>query len=172
MPKPLQSNTLGNLQSQKPVNKVCNSLSVLGVIAHFSHQEQSGQQVELENMLTRLKMNDSRKAAVNDARQLAVSSKQSAVDQRTDSDISSVREQDQSSGSELFTPATESFEETARANAMEIAKMKEELQAAKNTINRQQQELEITRSFKHTMDQALSSPSESDFPHGSFTSVR
>lgn len=122
-------------------------------------------------MLTRLKMNEGRKPMVNDARNLVVSSKHSEIDQKTESDISSVREQDTSSGSELFTPATESFEETARANATEMAKMKEELQAARNTINRQQQELEITRSFKHTMDQALSSPSESDFPDGPFSSI-
>lgn len=37
MPKPLQSNTLGNLQSQNIVNKVYQSLSVLNSEAHFSH---------------------------------------------------------------------------------------------------------------------------------------
>jgi hypothetical protein len=81
---------------------------------------------------------------------------------------------ERSSGSDLYKPATESFdmissEDYNEAGASqledvsEILRVKQELAAAKSMISRQEQELAETRKLKHTMDQAIGPPSEVDF---------
>lgn len=48
----------------------------------------------------------------------------------------------------------------AKADNAEILRVKQELEAAKSVISRQEQELAETRTLKHTMDQAMGPPSE------------
>ncbi len=71
--------------------------------------------------------------------------------------------------STLLTPATETFARsntgseqgrTARAEAAEMARLKKELDDAKNQIARQKQELDQSRVIKHTFDQAMGPPSD------------
>lgn len=74
--------------------------------------------------------------------------------------------------STLLTPASESFSYTNAANtandeddklrieASEMARLKKELDDAKDQIARQKQELDQTRVIKHTFDQAIGPPSE------------
>ena len=80
-----------------------------------------------------------------------------------------------SSDSARLTPATDSYDvvsaggtsqtDTPRPDAAEMLRVKQELAAAKSVITRQEQELAETRNFKHTLDQALGTPSEADFGH-------
>ena len=77
-----------------------------------------------------------------------------------------------SASSTLLTPASESFSHTNTANAAkdeddklhieasEMARLKKELDDAKDQIARQKQELDQTRVIKHTFDQAMGPPSE------------
>lgn len=51
----------------------------------------------------------------------------------------------------------------------EMLRVKRELEAARSVISRQEKELAETRTFKHTMDQAMGPPSEVDFGHGDIT---
>lgn len=116
-------------------------------------------------MLQRLHTNQSRNSNPTEAkrvhtqgRNLDVHSKmlrQQEAELKAELDLSSVREVEQPSGSDLFTPATDAFDDAVTYDNTEIARVKKELEAAKSVINRQQQELEETRTFKHTMDQAL-----------------
>lgn len=83
------------------------------------------------------------------------------------------REEDRSSSSDPFTPATDSFDvvsaadvKEAKAPALDVAeilRVKQELAAAKSVITRQEQELAESRNLKHTIDQAMGPPSEADF---------
>jgi hypothetical protein len=75
------------------------------------------------------------------------------------------KEEDRSTVSEPFTPATETFDAVAASNlsATEIQRVKRELAAARSVITRQEQELAETRSLKHTIDQAMGPASEADF---------
>ena len=89
------------------------------------------------------------------------------------SDRPSPREAEHSSGSDLFTPATESFDvitnedagikTSNHTEAAEMLRVKQELAAAKNKLYRQEQELAEAKKLKHTMDQAMGAPSEADF---------
>ena len=77
-----------------------------------------------------------------------------------------------SASSTLLTPASESFsctntadtakdeDDKSRIDASEMARLKKELDDAKNQIARQKQELDQTRVIKHTFDQAMGPPSE------------
>lgn len=77
---------------------------------------------------------------------------------------------DSSASSTLLTPASGSFghrssptsegEETVKIEAAEMARLKKELDAAKNQIARQKQELDQTRVIKHTFDQAIGPSSD------------
>ena len=69
--------------------------------------------------------------------------------------------------STLLTPASESFSYTNTANTAhgedetsEMARLKKELDDARDQIARQKQELDQTRVIKHTFDQAMGPPSE------------
>jgi hypothetical protein len=83
------------------------------------------------------------------------------------------------SSSVPITPTTETFnnstapptnppnvprEETATPSAEEVLRLKAELEAAKGKIARMDQELIQSRITKHTLDQAMGSASEADFP--------
>lgn len=77
--------------------------------------------------------------------------------------------EDSSVSSTLLTPASESFghsnaakdgDDTIRIEATEMARLKKELDAAKDEIARQKQELDQSRVIKHTYDQAMGPPSE------------
>lgn len=133
-------------------------------------------------MLNKLRLNDSRKTTPIDAKTSAATSNAHPLDQytsstdirkisikkdpdlKTESDASSAR--DRLSASELYTPATEVFDESAKGATAEMEQVKRELEAAKSVINQQKRELEESRTFKHTMEQALPSPSEAEFPRG------
>lgn len=77
-----------------------------------------------------------------------------------------------SASSTLLTPASESFsyantaniakdqDDTLRIEGSEMARLKKELDEAKDQIARQKQELDQTRVIKHTFDQAMGPPSE------------
>lgn len=86
------------------------------------------------------------------------------------------RDNDSSSNDSVqLTPATDSFDitpnsegnddETVQLDPAELARLKQELNAAKDKIARQEQELSQTRVIKHTFDQAMGPPSEMDFHH-------
>lgn len=77
-----------------------------------------------------------------------------------------------STGSDLYTPVSDTFEvvsdhssqgATPRVEVDEMLRLKEELANAKSIITRQDQELTETRTLKHTIDQAIGPPSEADF---------
>ena len=77
--------------------------------------------------------------------------------------------EDSSASPSLLTPASESSshpspaddgDDTVRLDAAEMARLKKELDAAKDQIARQKQELEQSRLIKHTFDQAMGPPSE------------
>ncbi|KIV92840.1 hypothetical protein PV10_04104 [Exophiala mesophila] len=63
-----------------------------------------------------------------------------------------------SSKAEIVGPAISMS--TAKADAAEIARVKQELEDARSLISRQAQELAETRTLKQTMDQAMGPPSE------------
>ena len=70
--------------------------------------------------------------------------------------------------SELMTPPSGSFNDPysssdnkeGKQQKVEVARLKQELDAAKNQIARQKQELDQTRIMKHTIHQAVGSPAE------------
>lgn len=135
-------------------------------------------------MLNKLRLNDSRKTTPVDAKAAAAASNTISVDHysansdirrtsikreadlRTESDASSARDMDRFSSSKLYTPATETFDDSVKSSNVEMELVRRELEAAKSVINQQKRELEESRTFKHTMDQALPSPSEAEFPRG------
>lgn len=132
-------------------------------------------------MLDKLRLNDSRKTtpveikasttqrANNDDTRKTSFVKE--VDIKTESDVSSART-DRFSGSDLYTPATDIFDDAAKAQIAEMERVKKELEAARSVIDQQKRELEETRQFKHTMEQALPSPSEAEFPRGDLPSIQ
>lgn len=186
-PKPLQTSGLGNLQPTRAVSKVRNTANHREVEPNLTKQHSP----DLEDMLNRLRINDSRKPTPNHQTHTSgspevsldklVSSldnasralRQQESDLKTDSDISSARTYNQSSSSELCTPATDIFEHATSAAEAEMERVKKELEAARSLIHRQQAELDQTRALKHTMDQALSTPSDAEFPytHDSLTNA-
>ena len=105
--------------------------------------------------------------------------KRQGLDLKEDSESDTRKEDDQSSGSDLCTPATETFDvvssgdgsrqTTSAVDAEEMIRVKKELAAAKSMISRQEQELADARKLKHTMDQAMDPPSEADFGNRSNT---
>jgi len=146
----------------------------------------------MEEILTRLRLNDSRKQ--NPAR-AASTSRQPEADRlnkvlttfhdqnkalkrqgkeiRDEFDSDHQRDADRCSNSDLFTPASGSLDlgsheggrtsDTIKVDLAEMIRVKKELEAARSVISRQEQELAESRHLKHTMDQALGSPSQVDF---------
>lgn len=77
---------------------------------------------------------------------------------------------DHSSSASPLTPATESLTvpnsgeiHSQTDDASELLRLKQELLVAKSKIALQEQELAQTRVIRHTLDQALETPSEADF---------
>lgn len=80
------------------------------------------------------------------------------------------------SSSILITPATETYNNSTAPTtgppsdteddkaAVEVARLKAELEAANAKMARMDQELSQTRNIKHTIDQAIGNVSEADFP--------
>jgi hypothetical protein len=91
--------------------------------------------------------------------------KKQELEAKGESDSDFQKEEDRSTESEPFTPATEVFDVVAATNlsAAEILRVKQELAAARSVITRQEQELAETRNLKHTIDQAMGPASEADF---------
>lgn len=136
-------------------------------------------QTDIDSMLDKLRLNESRTPSSMDAKldaqtleqytsgsEVRKTSVKKEIDAKTESDVSSARDIDRFSTSDMFTPATEVFDESVKSANAEMERVKRELEAAKSVINQQKRELEETRNFKHTMEQALPSPSEADFPRG------
>ncbi len=103
--------------------------------------------------------------------QTLIAKQKSALVPATDT-VNQAREESSASPS-LLTPATDSFghsspdtdgDETIRLDKVEMARLKKELDAAKDQIARQKQELEQGRVIKHTLDQAMGSPSTAGSP--------
>ena len=96
--------------------------------------------------------------------QALLEKQKNAVSAQEDKD-SSHEKCDSSSGSILLTPASESVEHdydsnedenTVQLDAGEMARLKKELDVAKNQIARQKQQLDQTRVTKHNIDKAIS----------------
>ena len=144
-----------------------------GILARLranDSQQSTPTQKDLKPHKTEHKSMDKLLANLN-GRNQALKKQQLDLKDESESDVQ--KDEDHSSGSDLFTPATESFDAlsagdtseaaAARADAEEILRVKQELAAAKSVITRQEQELSETRNLKHTMDQAIGPPSEVDF---------
>jgi hypothetical protein len=144
----------------------------------------------MEDILARLRLNDSRKitpteppsaAATNKSLEKLLNNlngsnkalKAQTMELRSESDSDGNKDGDRSSGSDLYTPATDTFSlvshgdsrgnKSSEAEAIEAGRVKVELAAAKALIARQEQELAESRNLKHTMEQAMGPPSEADF---------
>ena len=147
----------------------------------------------MEDILNRLRLNDSRKVTPTDPQSAAAATntaksierlminlngsnkalKAQTMELRSDSDSDAHKDGDRSSGSDLYTPATDTFDvishgdaresRTSDAEVVEAARVKQELAAAKALIARQEQELAQSRNLQHTMEQAMGPPSEADF---------
>ncbi len=99
--------------------------------------------------------------------------KRQELDNKGESDSDVQKEEDRSSASEPFTPATESFDivsateakefDVSKLEAAEMLRVKQQLAAAQSVITRQEQELAESRNLKHTIDQAMGPASEADF---------
>ena len=162
------------------------------------HDKEASDLIGLEDVLARLRLNDARKTSatnaptednenndhgmdkiLEDLNNTSKPLKKQAMEIKEESESDASRDQDRSSGSDLFTPATDSFDvvsrqssqnsDTIRIDPVEILKVKEELAAAKAKIAQQDQELAETRNLKHTMDQAIGSSSEAEY--GSFNPI-
>ena len=152
----------------------------------------NGDIANMEDILARLRLNDTRRVSATEDQSTSATNKQleklldningnnkalkaQAMELRSDSDSDGHKDGDRSSGSDLYTPATDTFSlvshgefrdnraSEVEAEAAESARVKAELAAAKELIARQEQELAESRNLKHTMEQAMGPPSEADF---------
>jgi hypothetical protein len=141
----------------------------------------------MEDILAKLRINDSRDVTptnidaiktaddsnfdkiISDLGQQAKALKQQGRELKIDTQKSS----DHSSNSGRYTESygmvsssttSRGSEQTALETA-EMLRVKQELEAAKSVISRQERELAETRTFKHTMDQAMGPPSEVEYGH-------
>ncbi|KAL9620277.1 MAG: hypothetical protein Q9160_005176 [Pyrenula sp. 1 TL-2023] len=148
----------------------------------------SEKQTAIESILARLRATDephptpsptgsdeSRSNAVNNVlASLNDQLKKQQYDLTLETNSASARGPNGSTGSDLYTPVSDTFEivsdhssqgATPRVEVDEMLRLKEELANAKSIITRQDQELTETRNLKHTIDQAIGPPSETDFGH-------
>ncbi|KAI9840507.1 MAG: hypothetical protein M1837_001567 [Sclerophora amabilis] len=100
-----------------------------------------------------------------------LSQQQDLIEQQRQALTSGDDQESSSDGSMHFTPATDSVRSTPpdhgnepKSEVNELARLKQELYAAQYKIAKMDQELSQTRITKHTIDQALGSPSEIDLP--------
>ena len=90
--------------------------------------------------------------------------------------VEKTNNENSSTSPSLLTPASESSgiadegDATIKIEAVEMSRLKKELDAAKSQIARQKQELDQTRVIKHTFDQAVGPPSDTALsPNGHMT---
>ncbi|KAJ9625477.1 hypothetical protein H2204_010339 [Knufia peltigerae] len=145
----------------------------------------------MEDILCRLKLNDSRKVSppttdtkppkpdfemfdklVNNLQDQSKTLKRQEKELKNEADGESNKASDRSSGSTIYTPNTDASGSqkpvpqssgTGKVDMVDLMRVKQELEAARSVISRQEQELAETRTLKHTMDQAMGPPSEVDF---------
>ena len=142
----------------------------------------------MEDILARLRLNDSRKNTPTEAEAAKAALDDSALatllsnmndpskafkkEEKDCKDVSNnIKQAECSSGSDQAT--TDSYgvvscsgsqeSDPVNLESAEMIRMKRELEAAKSVISRQEQELAESRTLKHTMDQAMGTPSEIDF---------
>ena len=200
-PAPLQAGKLGNVQpktnnlvslSEPHVSKSTDS-SVQKIKTDIGAVEMPDESSNMDNILARMRemhfkdtqqgrssssgTTDDSKAVMNkliaDLKAQKGELKKQALDNKEGPGSDRQKEEDRSSSSDPFTPATESFDVVSSADAKEpdasnldvaeILRVKQELAAAKSVITRQEQELAESRNLKHTIDQAMGPPSEADF---------
>jgi hypothetical protein len=184
---------LANVQTTKRQDKVLLSL-LSNPHLPFTHYlqlavpESCNSTTGMEEILARLRVNDSRKTTPTHAEvhqaghdngaleklltNLSDPNKASKKQEKDPKDVicpDNKIDIDRSSGSDRAT--TDSYgmvscseaSENSKTDTGEILRMKQELEAAKSVISRQEQELAETRNLKHTMDQAMGPASEIDF---------
>ncbi|KAL2350451.1 putative meiotic coiled-coil protein 2 [Cryomyces antarcticus] len=161
MQVPLTTSKLGNQQPQTGNRRASVKKQKVNSVSSASHD--SPDQSPMGQLLAKL------------SEQQAVLEKQKHALTTPDSDISlklpSKDYADSSTGSSSITPASEVYVTTPKTDdglgevpdAAEMFRLKKELEAAKHKIARMDQELSQTRITKHTLDQAMGPPSETDF---------
>ncbi|KAL9111561.1 MAG: hypothetical protein Q9227_004049 [Pyrenula ochraceoflavens] len=168
-PAALVTSKLGNLQSPSP------SVTV--------KPEKTSQ---MEDILARLRANDNHEATptpsgTDTGKPKAVNAILSNLNDQLKKQKESLnagqasapaKEHDSSFDSDGFTPASDSFDMVSAgtdnshpSSDTEMNQMKQQLAEMKAKLRRQDVELAETRTFKHTMDQAMGPPSETDFNH-------
>ncbi|KIX09106.1 uncharacterized protein Z518_00184 [Rhinocladiella mackenziei CBS 650.93] len=147
----------------------------------------------MEDILSRLKLNDSRKPTLSNAsaelklqkadfgtfdkllnnpqdQNKAVKKQEKEL--RVESECENHQDGGRTTGSGPCTPANNHSDTTksssqasasVKVDVAEMMRVKQELEAAKSVISRQEQELAETRNLKQTMDQAMGPPSEVDY---------
>ncbi|KAF6231346.1 hypothetical protein HO173_010489 [Letharia columbiana] len=155
-PMPLSTSKLGNLQPTPGPSSGSKKMKVEHSAAALHDEMQPD---SMDSLLAKL------------SEQQALLAKQKTT-LPTKGDIESHTKEGSTASSALLTPASESFSYTNTANAAndeddklrieasEMARLKKELDDAKDQIARQKHELDQTRVIKHTFDQAMGPPSE------------
>ncbi|KAK4936780.1 hypothetical protein LTR10_022437 [Elasticomyces elasticus] len=173
----LNHDKLSNIQSSKPKDKATEGGDTNTVSS-------------MEDILSRLKLNDARKATphtevksqktefgnfdklLNNLQDQNKTLKKQEKELKNETDPDHSKDGDRSTTSGIRTPATENFggpkpaaqhSGPSKVEVTEMMRVRQELEAAKSVISRQEQELAETRTLKHTMDQAMGPPSEVDF---------
>jgi hypothetical protein len=187
----LQSDRLSNLQPLKHKETVSSIAPRLRSEADLSSFQAAAKQTEpnnmsggggMEDILNRLRLNDARKPSTATAPAEAKAGKPGDLDHldklltnlQDSSKALKAQEQELRKETQLenfkavIPMALEKLDapkSTAgpKVDVAEMARVKQELEAAKSVISRQEQELAETRNLKQTIDQAMGPPSEVDF---------
>ncbi|OAL37885.1 hypothetical protein AYO20_02718 [Fonsecaea nubica] len=170
----LHSDKLSNVQPPKAKDKTVSKPSEPNVMGGGG----------MEDILSRLKLNDSRKPTATPTGEvksrkpddfgnldkllnnLQDSSKAlKKQEQELRSEMQSENHKGHPSSDDSFEAAkpTQHSAITSKVDVAEMMRVKQELEAARSVISRQEQELAETRTLKQTIDQAMGPPSEVDF---------
>ncbi|KAL9099420.1 MAG: hypothetical protein Q9163_005078 [Psora crenata] len=153
-PTPLSTSKLGNLQAQSGADSGSKKLKVEHRPAGHHDEMQPG---SMDALLAKLS-----------EQQALIARQKTALSTGSDEENVQPRE-GSSSGSTLLTPRSESFsnsqntidpEYSSRVEAAEVTRLKKELDAAKDRIARQNQELNQSRVIKQSLEQTIASTSE------------
>lgn len=144
----------------------------------------------MEDILSRLKLNDARKSTpsaeakapkpdfgtfdklLNNLQDQNKTLKNQEKELKNEAEAENHKDVDHPASSSVCPPASDHFGTiksgsqatgAAKVDVAEMMRVKQELEAAKSVISRQEQELAETRTLKQTMDQAMGPPSEVDF---------
>ncbi|EXJ60960.1 hypothetical protein A1O7_05113 [Cladophialophora yegresii CBS 114405] len=137
----------------------------------------------MEDILSRLKLNDARKPSATAPPPVEVKSRKPDDLNNLDKLLNNLQDssktlkkQEQELRNETQTenhrattapahdkPSTAKSAATNKIDVAEMMRVKQELEAARSVISRQEQELAETRNLKQTIDQAMGPPSEVDF---------